>query len=88
MGPNTVCPPNKRVLMRDRQQIQGGIDQQEVLGATCQNTATQPYVNNVWKSERMTTIVPTESYIPLREAKTSNVGKKKNFSYFILKMKN
>jgi hypothetical protein len=59
--------------MRDRQQISGGIGQQEVLSATCQNPVTQPYVNSnsLWKSERMSTIVPSEnSYVPLRESKT------------------
>lgn len=57
--------------MRDRQQISGGIGQQEVLSATCQNTATHAYVNNLWKSERVSTVAP-ESYVPLREAKTSS----------------
>lgn len=68
VGPNTVCPPNKRVMMRDRQQIPGGIDQQEVLAATCQNTVTQAYINNnVWKSERISTMMPSDSFVPLRE---------------------
>ena len=66
--------------MRDRQQISGGIDQNDVLTATCQNTATQAYVNNVWKSERMSTIVPTESresYVPMRESAKTSSGKQK-----------
>lgn len=38
IGPNTICPANKRVLMRDRQQVSGGIAQQEVIQSTCPNT--------------------------------------------------
>jgi hypothetical protein len=38
IGPNQVCPSNKRVLMRDRNQIPGGIAQQEVVQSTCPNT--------------------------------------------------
>lgn len=63
VGPNTVCPANKRVLMRDRQQVSGGIGQQEVLGATCQNAPAavtqQPAAyapqNGYWKNEQRTT---------------------------------
>jgi hypothetical protein len=40
VGPNTICPAHKRVLMKDRKQVPGGISQQEVLASTCPNTAT------------------------------------------------
>ena len=55
VGPNTVCPANKRVLMRDRQQISGGIAQQEVIQSTCPNTGpiypatTTPQMMDNWQ---------------------------------------
>lgn len=71
--------------MRDRQQIPGGIGQQEVLTATCQNTVTPSYMNPnnnpnnlLWKSsERMSTTIPSSessNYIPMREKSGSSVS--------------
>ena len=56
VGSSTICPPNKRVLMKDRKQVPGGgISQQEVLAASCPNTATLsiPYmVSNGWQIDK------------------------------------
>src|SRR4051812_6977274 len=55
VGPNTICPSHKRVLMKERKQVPGGISQQEVLASSCPNTATLsiPFmVNNGWQIEK------------------------------------
>ena len=63
IGPNTICPANKRVLMRDRQQISGGIAQQEVIQSTCPNNGpiypqtTTPSTDN-WQNFWQTTQMP------------------------------
>ncbi|CAF0749609.1 unnamed protein product [Brachionus calyciflorus] len=71
IGPNTVCPSHKRVLMRDRQQISGGISQQDVLATTCQNTqaAHNHMINNNWGTERSKSIpvMNTETFVPLSQ---------------------
>jgi len=54
IGPNTVCPAHKRVLMRERQQVPGGISQDEVLASTCQtsNAEADADIKNQMKHEQ------------------------------------
>ena len=71
--------------MRDRQQVPGGIDQQEVLGNTCPNTATQapvqPQFNNnnninnnnqAWQNQWTSTNKPPSPYNGLNKASWNN----------------
>lgn len=54
--------------MRDRQQISGGISQQEVLSSTCQNTqAAKAHLNENWGNERSKNvpIINSETFIGL-----------------------
>ncbi|RNA40460.1 hypothetical protein BpHYR1_021741 [Brachionus plicatilis] len=75
IGPNTVCPSHKRVLMRDRQQISGGISQQDVLVSTCQNTQTaKDHLNTNWDNERSKSVpvMNSETFVSLNSNSKSN----------------
>ena len=81
VGPNTICPAHKRVLMRDRQQISGGIAQQEVIQSTCPNTGpiyppstTPPPMMDNWQNFWQTTQMPKINQQPLQNSQ-QNAGK-------------
>lgn len=60
--------------MRDRQQISGGISQQEVLSSTCQNTqAAQAHLGENWNNERSNNvpIINSGTFVSLNSKKKS-----------------
>lgn len=58
--------------MRDRQQVPGGISQQDVLALTCPtNPPNQQPVNNIWTNKNVQTI-NTETFVPLNQQKNLN----------------
>lgn len=86
IGPNTICPTHKRVLMRDRQQISGGIAQQEVIQSTCPNTGpiypptTAPPPMDNWQNFWQTTQMPNVHPLRIQQNNQPNPG----FFYLII----